>query len=312
MRIPGKRGTTERDGVHRLVSAKVVVGVDGSAGADNALRWAAHYADTHGRGLHIVLGMNTSGTIWPHGESAVGSSGVLDEARANGEFIVGRATQLAGVVAPNLPVTTELLTDNAANLLITRSAAAFALVIGATGSAGALAHLGSTLLSVVAHAHGTVIVVRTDPAAGDTIRSSGPVVVGVDGGPLSDAAVAAAFTEAAQRNTDLVAIHVWNDQNFGHYAGYDTLRMPDGDPGEAESAVLAERLAGWQEKFPDVPVTRASYAYAPAIHLQTWSESAQLVVLGSRGRGGFAGMLFGSTVNSLVQHAHCPVMVVHP
>ncbi|WP_067903209.1 universal stress protein [Nocardia vaccinii] len=311
--LSGKRSTPRHDDdVHQLVSAKVVVGVDGSTGADAALRWAVRYAGLHGRGLHIVHGMNTSGATWPDGAYAVSNTWLLDEARANGESVIARATQLARVLSPDLSVTTELPADNAATLLITRSAAAFAVVIGATGSAGTLAHLGSTLLSVVAHAHGSVIVVRTDPDAGDVVRSAGPIVVGIDGGPLSDAAIAAAFAEAAQHNTDLVAVHVWNDQNFGHYAGYDTLRFAEGNPAEAENAVMAERIAGWQEKYPDVAVIRTSYAYAPAEHLQTWSQSAQLVVVGSRGRGGFAGMLFGSTANFLVQHARCPVMVVHP
>lgn len=310
--VHAQRSTEQHDDVHELVSAEVVVGIDGSPGADAALRWAVHYAEMHGRGLHIVHGMNTAGGTWPDGAYAVGTTWVLDEAHANGESVIARAAQLTRTLAPGLPVSTELVSDNSATLLIDRSAEAFAVVIGATGSAGPLAHLGSTLLSVVAHAQGSVIVVRTDPANGDVVRSSGPVVVGVDGGPLSDAAIGAAFTEAAQRTVDLVAVHVWNDQNFGHYAGYDTVRIPDGNPGEAESAVLAERLAGWQEKFPDVPVIRTSYAFSPAEHLQTWSQSAQLVVVGSRGRGGFAGMLFGSTVNFLVQHAQCPVMVVHP
>ncbi|MFF3567743.1 universal stress protein [Nocardia jiangxiensis] len=310
--IPGKHRTARLDDdIHQLVSAKVVVGIDESSGSDTALRWAVHYAGIHGRGLHIAHGMNTAG-VTTVGAYAVSSPWVLDEARANGESVVARAAQLARLLAPDLPITTELVADSASTVLIDRSDAAFAVVLGATGSTGTLGHLGSTLLAVVAHAHGAVIVVRTDPDAGDIVHYSGPVVVGVDGGPLSDAAVAAAFAEAAQRGTDLVAVHVWNDQNFGHYAGYDTVRLPDGNPGEAENAVLAERVAGWQEKFPDVPVMRASYAFAPTVHLQTWSQSAQLVVVGSRGRGGFAGLLFGSTANSLVQHARCPVMVVHP
>ncbi|WP_442790072.1 universal stress protein [Nocardia sp. CDC160] len=79
-----------------------------------------------------------------------------------------------------------------------------------------------------------------------------------------------------------------------------------------EESVLAERLAGWQEKYPDVKVIRRVYLSSPAAQLREWSEQAQLVVVGNRGRGSFLGMLLGSTAHSLVQHAYCPVMVVHP
>ncbi|RDI51144.1 universal stress protein family protein [Nocardia mexicana] len=88
--------------------------------------------------------------------------------------------------------------------------------------------------------------------------------------------------------------------------------VPVTDVGEMERAILAERMAGWSEKYPDVRVTRRKYLSDPVTVLQHWSGSAQLVVVGSRGRGGFLGMLLGSTSNSLVQHAKCPVMVVHP
>ena len=306
------RGEPGEQDHHRLASARVVVGIDESTGSDIALRWAAHFADSHRRELHIVHGMNLTGTTWPGGAHSVGSMSVVDAAHIHGQRLMAHAGQVVRAVAPEVSVSTEIVTDNAAALLIDHSTDAFAVVIGATGSAGTLAHLGSTLLSVVAHAHGQVVVVRPDPKADDTVHTSGPVVVGIHGGPTSEAAIGAAFAEAALRAAELVAVHVWNDQNFGHYAGYDTVWFAEGDPGEAENAILAERMAGWREKFPEVRVRRKSYAFAPAEHLQRWSESAQLVVVGSRGRGGFTGMLLGSTVNSLVQHARSPVMVVHP
>ncbi|QBS44782.1 hypothetical protein DMB37_36560 [Nocardia sp. CS682] len=76
--------------------------------------------------------------------------------------------------------------------------------------------------------------------------------------------------------------------------------------------ISSERLAGWQEKYPDVTVTRKVYRTEPTEQLAEWSNSAQLIVVGSRGRGGFTGMLLGSTSHFLVQHAHCPVLVAHP
>ncbi|UGT67269.1 universal stress protein [Nocardia gipuzkoensis] len=151
---------------------------------------------------------------------------------------------------------------------------------------------------------------RTDPEAGGVVRTSGPVVVGGDGSPVTDTAIVAAFTEAAERGVELVAVHVWSDWDSGRFAGHHNVVEAEFD--KVERAILAERIAGWQEKFPGVRVTRKVEVSAPAPHLLDWSKVAQLLVVGSRGRGGFAGMLLGSTANTLVQHASCPVMVVHP
>nr|WP_246350895.1 universal stress protein [Nocardia barduliensis] len=75
--------------------------------------------------------------------------------------------------------------------------------------------------------------------------------------------------------------------------------------------MLAEHLAGWQEKYPEVQVTHKVSVARPRTLLTAWSKSAQLLVVGSRGRGGFRDLLLGSTSNFLVQHAHCPVVVAH-
>lgn len=297
--------------VHQLASAAVVVGVDGSRGSETALRWAARFASRRGRALQIVHGMNLVGTAARFGAYAVTAAPVIDAARAHGRAVVEDAERIVREIAPDLPVMIVLAADAASGVLIDHSADAYAVVLGATGSVGTLTHLGSTLLAVTGHAQGTVIVVRTDPAD-DTVHTTGPVVVGVDGSPTSEAAIAAAFAEAAARGTNLVAVHTWSDWDFGQFAGRDDLFLPNADYEQAEEAILAERLAGWQEKYPEVSVTRKVYLSRPAAQLQEWSDAAQLIVVGSRGRGGFAGLLLGSTANSLVQHAHCPVMVVHP
>ncbi|MBU3062405.1 universal stress protein [Nocardia sp. NEAU-G5] len=292
---------------HHVASAAVVVGVDGSRGSDIALHWAADYAAHRGRELQIVHGMGLVGTSGVAGY-AMTLEAIAEAARAEGREVVERAEEVARLAAPELRVSGKVGADNPANLLIDRSATAFAVVLGSTGSAGTLAHLGSTLLAVTAHAYGAVIVVPDEHAVAD--RTGGPVVVGIDGSPISEPAIAAAFAEAAERRTDLVAVHVCSDWDFGRFAGTSTL-IPDADAEVAESAILAERLAGWQEKYPDVPVTRQTYLSAPAAKLQEYSKTAQLIVVGSHGRGGVRGLLLGSTSNYLVQHAYCPVMVVH-
>ncbi|MEU2038627.1 universal stress protein [Nocardia niwae] len=298
------------DDPHHLATAKVVVGVDGSEGSWTALRWAAQFAAGHGRELEILHGMDLVGTGRVLGDYEVLVPSVIDAAREQGKDVVARAKRLARSMAPELRISARVSTDTGRDLLLEHSAEAYAVVLGATGDAGTFTHLGSTLLAVTAHARGTVVVVRTDPDAGGTAHASGPVVLGVDGSPVGEAAIAAAFTEAAERGAELVAVHVWSDWDFGRFAGHTSLGELDLD--NVEQAILAERLAGWQEKFPEVRVARKVEVSAPAPHLLDWSKVAQLLVVGSRGRGGFAGMLLGSTANTLVQHAACPVMVVHP
>lgn len=298
------------DDPHHLATAKIVVGVDGSDGSWTALRWAARFAADRGRELEILHGMDAVGNDWVLGDYEVVIPSVLDVIRQQGQDVVARAERVARSVAPELRISSRATTDTGKQLLIEHSAEAYAVVLGATGNAGTFTHLGSTLLAVTAHARGAVVVVRPDPDADGAVHTSGPVVVGVDGSPVGDAAIEAAVTEAAERDVELVAVHVWSDWDSGRFAGH--THRAEAELDNIERAVLAERVAGWQEKFPEVRVARKVEVSAPASHLLSWSNVAQLLVVGSRGRGGFAGMLLGSTANTLVQHASCPVMVVHP
>ncbi|MEV2225929.1 universal stress protein [Nocardia vinacea] len=296
---------------HGMASAIVVVGVDGTEGADLAVRWAAETAARRGRGLLISHGLDLSAVPSAVHGHPVAVSSLMDELRARGERLVAAARQLAHDAAPDLTITTEVSEANPADLLVRHSHTAHMVVLGVTPGVGSLRHLGSTLLAVVAHGRGAVAVVRTgDPA--QPPRADAPVVVGVDGSAACEAVIGAAFAEAAIRGIDLVALHAWSDLDFAEFAGYDFLDIPDEDIAIAEDVLLGERLVSWQEKFPDVRLTREVYAYDARTHLMEWSKKAQLVVVGSRGRGGFRGLLFGSTSNSLVQHAFCPVLVVHP
>ncbi|WP_406230409.1 universal stress protein [Nocardia sp. NBC_01009] len=298
------------DDPHRLASAAVVVGVDGSEAADLAVRWAAETASQRHRRLHIVEGVDLTAAASVFGAYDVIEPSVIDAIRRLGADRVSAARRLALEVDPNLDVETEVSEANPARLLIDRSRTAHLLAIGAAGEGGTLSHLGSTLLAVVAHGHGAVVVVR-DTGTEQQTRRTGPVVLGVDGSQVSDAAAAAAFAESSERGTQLVAVHAWNDLYLDRVAGVP-YTIPDRDAEAAGEAIIAEQLAGWQEKYPNVEVIRRVYLTGPRQPLLELSQSAQLVVVGSRGRGGFRGLLLGSTSNFLVQRAHCPVMVVHP
>jgi nucleotide-binding universal stress UspA family protein len=139
------------------------------------------------------------------------------------------------------------------------------------------------------------------------------VVVGVDGSPTSEPALAMAFEEAAMRGAGLVAVHAWVE--FTSETAYVSARqfLVDWNAVETrEHEMLAERLAGWQEKYPDVEVRRVVTGGRPAKCLLDEADDAQLLVVGSRGRGGFTGMLLGSTSQALIHHAPCPLVVVRP
>ncbi|MBF6171892.1 universal stress protein [Nocardia blacklockiae] len=286
----------------------VVVGVDGSRAAQHAVRWAARTAAARGHTLRIVhgLGLGTTGLLL--GSDQLGSPGVLDTLRQKGADCVGAAVALAREVAPGLDIDTEIADAGAARVLIEQSRDAHLVVLGVSGSGGALTRLGSTLIAVVAHGHGAIVVVRGEEENASEPAAQ-PVVVGVDGNPAGQAAVRVAFAEADARGVPLVAVHAWSDLPVGGLPG----TMPElDDMTEAEAhRTLQEQLTRCQDRYPDVVVVRKAYLSGPRDRLIGWSRSAQLLVVGSRGRGGFRGLLLGSTSQSLVQQAHCPVMVVH-
>ncbi|NQE93616.1 universal stress protein [Nocardia terpenica] len=115
-----------------------------------------------------------------------------------------------------------------------------------------------------------------------------------------------AFEEAARRKVGLTAVHAWSDVS----AGLDVAMMGWDDIRESEDAVFAESLAGWSERYPEVPVHRILVRDRPVRALVDEAETAQLLVVGSHGRGGFTGMLLGSTSTALLHSVHCPTLVV--
>ncbi|MEV5646699.1 universal stress protein [Nocardia sp. NPDC052254] len=297
------------DDPRHLASAPVVAGTDGSDAARTAVLWAAEMAWARGRELRIVYGLDLDRARRVFNPYDISEPAVLDRLRAHGAALVARESLAVRQVLPELRVITEVSSEHGARILLRYSATAYLVALGAHGAGGFGAHIGSVPLTVTGRAEGPVVVVRT-AADATAPRAEGPVVVGVDGGPLSEAAVAAAFEEACERGAELVAVHAWSDVTFGDFAGDPYTWFPPARIERNEEALLAERLAGRQEQYPGVVVRRHIAIADPAPHLQQWSDRAQLIVVGSHGRGGFRGMLLGSVPNSLVQHANCPVMVV--
>jgi nucleotide-binding universal stress UspA family protein len=281
----------------------ILVGVDGSAESDAAIRWATHEAVMRRAPMtlaHVVAPLIGS---WPMGTMY---ANVTEWQQDNARHVLEQAlkTVRAGVPESQLPdVYTETLNSSVVPTLVHASENKQMVVIGSRGT-GALGRLllGSVSTGLVHHASCPVAVIRPEPAPSD---SDAPVLLGIDGSPASEAATALAFDEASRRGVGLVALHAWSD-----VAVFPMLGM---DWHEYEShghEILGERLAGWQEEYPDVHVQRRLVCDQPARWLIRESQHAQLVIVGSRGRGGFASTWLGSVSSAVAQSADIPVLVV--
>jgi nucleotide-binding universal stress UspA family protein len=201
----------------------------------------------------------------------------------------------------------ELMSSATVPTLVDLSKTAELLVVGTYGRAAlARGFFGSVSSELLRHAHCPVAVIRDeDPRMPHPTEA--PVLVGIDGSPASELATAIAFDEASRRHVDLIALHAWSDREVFELPGLDWSAVKD-----EEERLLAEGLAGWQERYPDVTVHRLIVSDRPARVLVETSESAQLIVLGSHGRGRLAGTLLGSVSNAVVQSVRMPVIVARP
>lgn len=291
----------------------VVVGVDGSTSALDATRWAAEEAARQNLPLRVVTAVDFSSTVALGGGFGPPQD-FFDEMEIEARRWLFAAEKAALQVHPGLKVTRCLRTKcNAATTLVGESEYARLVVLGSRGLGGFAGLLaGSTAVELVARGHCPVVVVR-GPVPDARIPVSGPVVVGVDGSPASEAATALAFEEASMRGADLVAVHTWVEfVSDAAYAYASQLEIDWEVVERTESRRLAERLAGWQEKYPDVTVQRVVTRDRPVRCLLEHAARAQLLVVGSRGHGQFSGMLLGSTSRALIYHAPCPLLVARP
>ena len=281
----------------------LVVGVDGSAASDAAVRWAVHEATMHGLAIkliNVVAPTLISSTMAPNDTITLGQEQRAREILGHARRIVD---ELSGENAPL--VDTQLVSARVVPALVDASANAPMIVVGGRGFDAFGRHmLGSVSSGLLHHAHCPVAVVHDPGLTRHEIRDNAPVLVGIDGSPASEAATALAFDEASRRGVPLVALHAWSDVGVFPILGMDWRVYRDqGDE------VLGERLAGWQENYPDVQVRRRLVCDVPARWLVAESKDAQVVVVGSHGRGGYAGLHLGSVSSAVVQSAHVPVIV---
>jgi nucleotide-binding universal stress UspA family protein len=288
----------------KVTRSESVVGVDGSAASYAGVVWTAREATM--RGLPIKLLYVVAATFSSSMEAP--NDTITQEQVVTGRQVLDRARRIVdeqkSEARPEVRI--ELRYAGVLATLVDASRDAQMIVVGARGLDEFGYHmLGSVSSGLLHHAHCPVVLVHDPDSAGRESRDDAPVLVGIDGSPSSEAATALAFAEASRRRVPVVALHAWSDVGVFPILGMDWhVYRDEGDE------VLGERLAGWQEIYPDVQVHRRLVCDVPARWLINESQSAQLVILGSRGRGGFAGLHLCSVTSAVAQSARVPVIVV--
>ncbi|MEN3307075.1 MAG: hypothetical protein V7603_3277 [Micromonosporaceae bacterium] len=276
----------------------ILVGYDGATGSGAALRWALSEAARRGLGVRLARVLDLPRGSAPFAARASGiEAHMLDEAKVALDKVGSEATtELHGAV----PITTVALPGSVIDTLCEQSGEASMVVLGSRGMGGfAGLLLGSVSVAVAAHAHSPVVVVRENMSA----APGGPVIVGVDDSDEARLAVEFAFAEAHARQAALEAVRaVPPPQRV-------TGRAAEAG-GEAPEDLLETALRGCRARYPAVPVTSRVLPGSPGQVLAGASRGAQLLVVGSRGRGGFHGLVLGSVSQQVLHRALCPVAVV--
>lgn len=275
----------------------VVVGVDGSALSDAALLWAAAEADRLGAPLHLVHAF-----VYVH---AMGGYAVLDRANPDeiGGEVCAAAVARAQAEHPDLAVTSEVRVGPAAPQLLKASREARMVVVGARGHGRVGGMLvGSVSQQIALHATCPVVVVRGP-------RAEGPVVVGMDGSAEADEALHFALSHAHGTGAPLRVVRA------------EYLESPPGVPPGEWYGGLVERvkeLTGAVRStveqaaraYPGLDVDVRVVHQHPVSALVEASQDARLLVVASRGLGGFAGLLLGSVSQGVLTRSPVSVAVV--
>jgi nucleotide-binding universal stress UspA family protein len=313
-------------------SPPVVVGVDGSADANRAIEYAAWEAGRRHRPLRLVHGFVPVPMFGPTPLVPYNIETPLRATRA----MINDMARAASLRHPELALTTSVIAGSPAGVLVEESANACLMVVGSRGRGGFAGLLaGSVSAQVATHAQAPVVVLRPpspgeQPAAGGrhaageepgaggqpvpggppSAPGEGPVVVGVDGSSGADAALAFAFDEAAGRGTELVAVYAWGVAPTGTLGPVTARHYEVREAQDEADRLLAEAVAGWRERYPDVKVDRrAIHTFNPVLTLMEEAAAASLIVVGPRGRGGFASLMLGSVADGLLRHADRPVAI---
>ena len=274
----------------------ILVGYDGSADSVHALSWADEMAGKAPRPLHVLISSVDRTQVFEFGHDWHVAKMARLESDARDRLKESKAPEFSVAVVDDPPTAALIDASDQASLV----------VVGARGHSllsGVL--IGSVSQHVSQHSLCPVVVVRPPRHALER------VIVGVDGSPGSSAALEFAAERASRAGAALTVIHAWRSLSHG---GGSVSGEPFEDrfheETQAAERVLSEAVAGLGETYPDVKVGTEAIPVSPSRCLADASAAASLLVVGSRGRGAFAGMLLGSTSQSVLHHAQCSVAVV--
>ncbi|WP_329316999.1 universal stress protein [Streptomyces sp. NBC_01262] len=276
----------------------LVVGVDGSGPALQALDWAVDEAARHGRALRIV-----HASLWERYEGYVPSLSAMRPApQVMAENILAMAEQRAAQRDPHVKLSVDVLAADPVEALVREGQDAFAVVVGFRGR-GPLTTmlLGSVSLGVAGRAVCPTVVVRgAEPNRQGHFRR---VLLGVGEAAEDSQSVAFAFGEARARDAELLAVHAWRHPADEASTAADT-------PARRAEGLLADVLdsptaASWQ-----VAVRQETVEGSARQALLRGSETADLLVVGARRRHGLSGLQLGLVNHAVLHHAPCPVAVV--
>jgi len=295
----------------------IVVGYDGSIPSAAALRWAMDEARLRKTGLLLVYAVG-SPTQFVSGfvSSTMPDPALLEEAAAQ---VLAAGVDETHRLSPDVEVWALQVQGSSAAVLLGESARADLVVVGSRGLGGFRELLvGSTGVQLVSHAHCPVVVVRPPTKQDGSSPRTGPgkIVVGVDDSAGSSSALDFAFEEAELRGLVVRAVHAWEPSFDPAAEGGQPMPsyvLVDEQVG-TDTRRLAEHLESWTSKYHAVTVEMiAIVGDDPVSALVAESAGADLVVVGSRGRGGFGSLLLGSVSHGVLHHARSPVVVVrHP
>ncbi|MEV0594490.1 universal stress protein [Nonomuraea cavernae] len=277
----------------------IVVGADGSEAATAAVEWAADDAARAATRLHIVHAVDRS----PYEIAKFSTLDQGDAVTLNAQSVLTDAEAIARKRQPGIDVTSQLYEGAAAAMLRGQAGNSAEVVIGGRGLGGFPgAVLGSVSTHVAGHAHGPVVVVRSDP---DT--PNGEIVIGLDDYHAGEPALAYAFEQAMLRASTLRAVYAWQPPAHAHIpeSAHDLDEIH-----AAQCQVAAGILQGWRQRYPQVQVIEDVQRIHPVDALARASEKADLVVVGSQGRGAIGTVMLGSVTLGVLYHALSSVAVV--
>lgn len=287
------------------MSGQIIVGYDGSEGSTLALKWAAATAKQRGRTLEVLTTWSMPAADLGMGAAALVQQDLVDELRKEATAANDEGLAIAAEIGAN--AVGDIVAGRPASAMVHRSEDAEMVVVGSHGSGGLTGFLlGSVSRQVASHAACPTVVVRAEvPEAGD-------MVVGVDGSSHSLKALRWAFEQASFTGSALHVLHSWEIPPT-----WSMVEVPSYEPevlirdyGNAELRDTSEAMAGFRADFPDVKVRQEVMKGSPVKSLVKASETASLLVVGSRGLGGFRGLLLGSVSHAVVHKAACSVAVV--